>query len=60
MNVAKELARIFANNMRVCQIDLKKNQMGDEGIAVIMRAIKRSRSIISLNFASNELTHKGA
>ena len=25
-----------------------------------MRAIKRSRSIISLNFASNELTHKGA
>jgi len=39
---------------------LSKNPIHDVGIIFIMHAVKRSKSLISLDLSSTEMTNKGA
>eukprot|EP00347_Sterkiella_histriomuscorum_P005528 403356270 len=41
-------------------LDLQKNSISDQGITILMHAIKRSKSLYYLNLSSTALSHKGA
>jgi Ran GTPase-activating protein (RanGAP) involved in mRNA processing and transport len=47
-------------NQNLTYLDLAKNPLGDQGVTILMHAIKRSNSIYHLNLSSTGLTHKGA
>jgi hypothetical protein len=42
LNSAKELANILCVNQNIAHLDLSKNNLRDEGIAILMKAIKRN------------------
>ncbi len=44
---------------RFMSLDLHKNNLGDEGIRLLMSEIRHSKSIVELNLASNEITNDG-
>lgn len=44
---------------RFLSLDLHKNNLGDEGVRLLMSEIRHSQSIIYLNLASNEITNEG-
>lgn len=47
------------SNDRIARIDLHKNQLGDEGVRILMKAISRSKTVVHLNVASNEIGNEG-
>ena len=44
---------------RISRLNLTRNNIGDQGIELLMNAIKNSMSLISLNLTSNNITYKG-
>lgn len=44
----------------VSHLNLRKNPFGDDGIIILMHAIKRINSIILLDLSSCNMTHVGA
>jgi Ran GTPase-activating protein (RanGAP) involved in mRNA processing and transport len=40
-------------------LDLQKNSLGDKGVKVLMHAVSHSRSLVSLNLASNDISNEG-
>jgi Ran GTPase-activating protein (RanGAP) involved in mRNA processing and transport len=42
LNSAKELANILCVNQNIAHLDLSKNNLRDEGIAILIKAIKRN------------------
>ena len=58
MNFANELKNIIlSNRCKIANLDLSKNNFGDEGALVLMKAVRNNKELISLNLASNELTN---
>ncbi len=61
-NAAKELARMVADN-RVCYVSslsLKKNVLGDAGVAALAEGVAKSHSLVHLDLASNGVSREGA
>ena len=44
---------------RFVSLDLQKNLLGDQGVRILMTEIRRSKSIVDLNLASNEISNEG-
>ena len=51
---------IMDRDFYVSHIDLRKNPLGDDGIILLMHAIKRVNSVIYLDLSSCNMTHIGA
>lgn len=47
-------------NENIASIDLKKNNLEDEGAKILIKAIAKSKSVVHLDLSSNSITHKGA
>ena len=60
MNSALEIAQILSVNDGISHLNLRKNQLCDEGVKVLIKAAAKSRSIVHLDLSSNSLTHIGA
>ncbi|TNV84842.1 hypothetical protein FGO68_gene16571 [Halteria grandinella] len=60
LNSAIEIAQILVVNQRIASLSLKRNNLGDIGVKMIMKAISRSNSLVHLDLSSNAITHKGA
>lgn len=46
-------------NSRIAIIDLHKNNLGDKGAIALMKGIKKSKTVVHLNLASNEICNEG-
>ena len=44
---------------RFVSLDLHKNLLGDQGVKILMTEIRRSKSLVDLNLASNEISNEG-
>jgi len=44
----------------ISHLDLRKNPLGDDGVIVLMHAIKRCNTIVYLDLSSVHMTQKGA
>jgi Ran GTPase-activating protein (RanGAP) involved in mRNA processing and transport len=44
----------------ISYLDLRKNPLGDDGIIVLMHAIKRSNTLVFLDISSCNMTNIGA
>ena len=44
---------------KIAVLNLAKNQIGDEGVLNLMRAVKLCRSLVVLNISSNEISGNG-
>jgi hypothetical protein len=44
---------------RFVSLDLHKNLLGDHGVKILMTEIRRSKSLVDLNLASNEISNDG-
>ena len=44
---------------RISRLNLTRNNLGDQGIELLINAIKNSMSLISLNLTSNNIAYKG-
>ena len=44
---------------RISRLNLTRNNLGDQGIQLLMNAIKNTMSLISLNLTSNNITYRG-
>eukprot|EP00347_Sterkiella_histriomuscorum_P002496 403367926 len=65
MGISQNFAACLKNilldpfNDRIARIDLHKNNLGDAGVKLLMKAIKKSRTVVHLNLASNEICNEG-
>jgi Ran GTPase-activating protein (RanGAP) involved in mRNA processing and transport len=59
LNSAKELSSILAVNLNVAKLDVSKNYLMDEGVEVLMKAIKCNEQLVHLNIGQNSLTPSG-
>jgi hypothetical protein len=63
INFAKQLKEILSHQEtgkhRIKTLDLQKNNLLDQGIRLLMPEIRKSKSIIELNLASNEISNEG-
>ncbi len=41
-------------------LDLAKNNLGNEGLAALMKGIKNNRSLVHLDIGSNDINYEGA
>lgn len=46
-------------NFRIAKINLHKNSLGDSGIKALMKAVKRSKTLVHLNLSSNDICNDG-
>lgn len=44
---------------RFTKLNLQKNLFSDDGIKLIMHEVRRSKSIVEINLASNEISNEG-
>ena len=51
---------LMDSDFYVSHLNISKNPFGDDGIIILMHAIKRINSIIHLDFSSCNMTHIGA
>ena len=47
------------SNDRIARIELHKNNLGDAGVKILMKAIRTSKTVVNLNLASNEICNDG-
>ncbi len=63
MGIAKNVARVLRNlvkvNRKMTHLDLRKNVLGDEGLAEIALALRCSASLVHIDLSSNDLGAKG-
>ena len=59
INSMKFLTGILYNNDRISRLNLAKNNFGDEGIELLVKAVKDSISLVSLDISSNAISYKG-
>ena len=53
------LIGILYNNDRISRLNLSKNKFGDQGIELLVNAVKDSISLVSLDISSNSISYKG-
>jgi Ran GTPase-activating protein (RanGAP) involved in mRNA processing and transport len=41
-------------------LDLSKNNLGNQGVAMLMPGLRMNRSLVSLDLGSNDITNEGA
>ena len=60
LNFATALSDILSTDKhRFSKLNLRKNLLLDQGVAVLMEAVSLSSSIIELDLASNEIGNEG-
>lgn len=64
MNLSVQFCQKLVDTMhcdphRFSILDLQKNSLGDSGVKILMRAVSHSKSIVSLNLASNDISNEG-
>ena len=64
MNLGIRFAEYLRDQMaidrhRFVSLDLHKNLLGDQGVKILMTEIRRSKSLVDLNLASNEISNDG-
>eukprot|EP00831_Metopus_contortus_P013551 TRINITY_DN15503_c0_g1_i1.p1 TRINITY_DN15503_c0_g1~~TRINITY_DN15503_c0_g1_i1.p1 ORF type:complete len:275 (-),score=46.65 TRINITY_DN15503_c0_g1_i1:78-902(-) len=59
INFVKTLRSVLWANHYISSIDLRKNSIGDAGIAELSAALKYTTSLVHLDVSSNELSYKG-
>ena len=53
------IANILFNSDRISRLNLTRNNLADNGIKILIAAVKNSHSLVSLNLTSNSITHRG-
>ena len=59
INSIKVISNILLIPNRISRLNLTRNNLGDSGIEILVKAVKNSISLVSLNITSNSLTYKG-
>lgn len=60
LNFASTLAEILRQDKhRFVRLNLRKNLLQDAGIKELMHEIRKSKSLVELDFASNEISNEG-
>jgi Ran GTPase-activating protein (RanGAP) involved in mRNA processing and transport len=64
MNLQSTFANALAEILklgkhRFSRLDLHKNLLQDEGVKALMHEVHKSKSIVEVNFASNEISNEG-
>ena len=53
------LAGIIKNNDAFARLDIRKNQIGNEGLKRLIKGLRCNKSIVHLDLGSNDLTSEG-
>ena len=53
------LTDILFNSDRISVLNLSRNNIGDEGVELLVKALKNSQSLVSLDISSNSISPKG-
>ena len=59
LNSIKVISDILLITNRISRLNLTKNNIGDEGVEILVKAVKNSMSLVSLNVTSNSISYKG-
>ena len=59
LNSIKVISLLLLDTNRLSRLDLSKNNIGNQGVEILVNSIKKSMSLVSLNLSSNSITHKG-
>ena len=59
INSVKFLVGIIYNSNRISRLNLRKNNIGDMGLELLLNALKDSLTLVSLDISSNNITYKG-
>jgi Ran GTPase-activating protein (RanGAP) involved in mRNA processing and transport len=63
MNIGKNTAEVLQDllqfNYKISHLDLCKNMLGDKGVRLLAQAFLKSKSLVSINLGSNEITVQG-
>jgi Ran GTPase-activating protein (RanGAP) involved in mRNA processing and transport len=62
MNLGPRFAAKMTNFLKldkIAQLNLSKNNIGDEGVEVLMKCLQNTRGLVSLNLSSNQISSAG-
>ena len=59
INSIKVIKQILLDKNRISRLDLTRNNLGDAGIDLLVKALVNSISLVSLNITNNSLTYRG-
>ena len=59
LNSIRVISLLLLDTNRLSRLDLSKNNIGNQGVEILVNSIKKSMSLVSLNLSSNSITHKG-
>ena len=59
LNSMRVISLLLLETNRISRLDIAKNNIGNEGVEILVNTLINSKSLVSLNIASNSITHKG-
>ena len=59
LNSIRVISLLLLDTNRISRLDLARNNIGNEGVEILVNSLKNTKSLVYLNIASNLITYRG-